>query len=698
MSRPAAQSLQSRWSEWSRSLWCCRGGEAHSVNSMGGRLSRKKRGYNVNDPKEGKTAAESTEDPGVKDEPENKDASKEQLQKPEAELPEEKSETEAPKMASETAAGKQTDLTPDVKIEEQAATDVPATDLAQTSDVQESITPTNLVKATEQPANQVEHQPATETEVETTPTPDNDLSAEVPNVAVSSEGKTQTGVTTCGPNEETQEKPVLDEMSMTEASEDPSTEKLSLGDHVATKIDSEPLENSYVDPEDTTEESGKVQKFCQEMSMQEPIESQDTSLQTTLKEKVESSILETKSESGVECVPPKETEIPKLPEITEETAIDIVLKSEMTRCADLEKNIVGPDTQDEIQEKIVSDSLHPTVQVAVKTEPTKHLVENSDHMQDGSGQGDSNIVFADQSQLVEESGNLSVDTSSAPESVTDVVPAESKDPMAECAPKTVGTPESATDIVLAESKHPVVAESAPETTPNTGKEVTETRCEQTPELISKQDHVEIALLKTSSELIPDIKLTVCTETLQEEKMEISTELTSKESTDENFVSDATDPHPLNEVLAEKQSISCSAEMSTDQVVKLDPMPETISSPNLESPTDVVNTEETSSTKTENGLSVDERSQNESTSKTKEDNLPEASIANGNPVDNGVKDHSKSTSQAEVNGQSETTKAEENQDSISNTTEFKSIEQVNTNQLAEESGNVKLDNQTLDSGL
>ncbi|XP_078066638.1 uncharacterized protein LOC144492461 [Mustelus asterias] len=713
MSRPAAQSLQSRWCEWSRSLCCCRGGEAHSVNGMGGRLSRKKRGYNVNDPKEGKTTAESPQDPEVKDDLENPDASKEQVKKPEVELPEEKPETEAPKAASDAA--KPADLaTPDVKTEEKAtvvpatdpvlvsdvqasvpATDpvqaldvqasVPATDPVQALDVQASVPATdpvlvldvqasvpatdpvlvldvpatdpvqasgvsaiNLVKATEQSPEPVEHHLVTET-VEFSSTPDTGSSADTPDVPELSEGKTQTVLAVC---EETQAKPVLDkEMGMT--SEHPSNETSSLGDHVATEIMKvEQLENSHLIPEDQDESE-----------VPEVIENQDNvSPQSTLKE-VESALQETSSESGVE-VPPKEIEIPRLP-ITVETPIDIVLKNEIASC---EKHVAGPDTRDEIQEKMVSETIHPTDQMVadVKIEPTEHSVKNSDHVQDSSVQEDSDKVLADQS-LAEGSGNLSVDTLRGT-SVTDVVPAQSKDAMAECPPEMVSTSVSAAEVVT--------AESTPETKSNT---VTETRCEQTPELISHQDSVKTPPLETSSEAIPDIKVTVYTEGLQEQ-IETGTEptkaSTGDESLPESFVSDS-EAHPPK----------------LDSTVEDSTVPGTASALTFgePSPTDVIKTEETSSMKTENGFSVDEQSQNEG------DKLPDASVVNGTPVDNG--DQSKK-SQVEVNSQSETIKAEENiQGSISDSAVgSKSIEQVNTNPPAMESGCVKLDNQTLDSEL
>ncbi|GCB61737.1 hypothetical protein scyTo_0011367 [Scyliorhinus torazame] len=613
---------------------------------MGGRLSRKKRGYNVNDPKESKTA-ESTEGPEVKDEPENQDASKEQVVKPEAELPEEKSETEAPKVTGETISGKQTDLvTPDVKtIPSVPVTDVvqtsgllegvPATVLVQASGPQERIVSKNLVNSiSEQPPNQVEHHP-----VESSHTPRIDLNADASDVTELNEQKTGP-VSVC---EETQAKPVL-EMSMT--SLDPSTETSSLGDHVATEImkGDEQLKNSHVSPEDTIGKPGEVS------------ESQDgVSPQSTLKEKIGSSTQATRSESGVECVPPKEMGISKLP-VSEETPTDIAVNNKM------EKNVVAPGTWDEIPEKVLSESICPIVQTItdVKTEPAEHCIEKSDHIQDRLVQEDTGKVFVDQSQLTEGSGNPSVDTSREA-TVTDVV-LLSKDPVAVCPPETVSTAESAIQIVT---------EFAPETSSNTRKALTETRCEPTPD-ISHQDDVEIPPLKTSSELIPDIKVTVYTEGLQE-TIEINTKLAKGSTGDETLVSD-TDPHSPN-------------------VGKL----ENTSEDHSPSRADAIQTEEPSSTKTENVFSVVDP--NGSTLQTGVANLPESSVANGAPVDNGVIDHSK-TSQVEVNGQSEMTKAEENiQDGISDpAARCKSIEPVNTNQPAKESGRLQLDNQTLDSGL
>uniref|UniRef100_UPI00398E90E9 serine-rich adhesin for platelets n=1 Tax=Pristiophorus japonicus TaxID=55135 RepID=UPI00398E90E9 len=675
---------------------------------MGGKLSRKKKGYNVNDPKESKTTAESTDNPEVKpDEPENQDAAKEQF-KITGELPEEKPETEAPKIASETPAEKQTDLAvADVKTEEKATADAPAVsvsaDLAHSSNVQESATSTNLVEATRPVPDQAEHCLVTEAEVQFNSTPGIDSSAEVLDVPVPSECETQTGVTPVrSSNGETQEKPALD--NVTEASKGPSMEESSLGDHAATKLveDGQQLEEtSCVNLEDIKVESGEVlekislEKFHDEMSVPESIASEEkVKVDCREKEKIESSIQEIRSESRVKCIPPEEVEIPKL---AEETPIDVVLKNEMASCADnLEKVTVGPDTLDEGEEKVVSESLHPTGQIVADVK-TEHSIEKSDIQENHKVELSEAL-----SQLLEGSGNLSVDTSKE---------------------DSCSAPKGVTDVVQAKSNGPLAAESAPETVgPNSEKEVTETRYEQTVDMINQDSIEEISLLKTSSELIPDIKLTVYTEALQEEKMVICTELPSKGSTDdqtlpeESIVPDAiSDPQPLNEVLAEKPSTSLvemvfETPVSSDQeMVKLDetledPVPESRSSPSIEgpSPTEVIKTEETCSTKTENGVFVDgEKNQSESTSKT-EDNISETSVANGTSVDE-VRGRSKSTSKTQANGRSEATIAEENlqadtsEELKSGPIECKTIEQVKTNQPLEESGCVSLDNTTVNSG-
>ncbi|XP_067853627.1 uncharacterized protein si:dkey-56m19.5 [Heptranchias perlo] len=706
MSCPTSHSVQSRLGGWTRSLCCCRGGEAQSVNSMGGRLSRKKRGYNVNDPKESKTTVESTENPEVKEEePENQDASKEQL-KTTGELSEEKPETEAPKIADETPAEKQTDLvTADVKTEAKPTADVPtlsgSTDsdnLDRSSDVQESVTSTSLVEATKAVPDQLLVIDDVPPEVQSSSTPDTGSRAEVIDVPVLSEVQSSV-IPDSGSNGETEDKSALDKGSVTEAPKDPSTEKSSLGDHAATQLveDEQLEENNCVSLEDIKVESDKVlvktsaEKFHDVMSEQESIVSQEkVSLESNLKE----------IEDPTQAM--KSGAIPKLAEIAEETPIDVVLKNEMAKCADLlEKDIVGPDTQDEGQK--VSEPLHPTVQIVadVKTEQSaEYSIEKADHMQDSSIQENGNVkVFEAHNQLLESSGNISVDTSSedscsAPKGVTDVVQAESI-PENVCHPKAE-------------------------------KEVTETKYEQTVELISHQESIEeISLLKTSSELIPDIKLTVYTEALQDEKIEMTAELPSKGSTDETLpksVPDTTaDPLPLKEVLAEKQLTSSELEevssvemvletkVSSDQeMVKLDetvedPVPESISSPNVgaPSPTEVIKTRKTSST---NGVFVDgETSQNESTSKTEEDSLSEIPVANGTSVDE-VRGQSESTSKAEVYDQIETAKAEEHLQAASSDElksdpiECKTTEQGNANQPLEESGCLKLDNQTLNSGL
>eukprot|EP00061_Rhincodon_typus_P016087 g44111.t1 len=608
---------------------------------MGGRLSRKRRGYNVNDPKESKSAAESTDQPEVKqDEPESKDVSKEQLKTPEAELPDQQPD-EAPKVTSETTEGNQTDST--VTIEGKAAIGAQDHEAVLSSEAQESATCTNSVKATEQPS-QEDHQ-TTKAEIESS------SSAEV-HVPVSSEETTLSGVVAVSsPNGEAQEKPVLPSKHVNEGPNLP-TEKLE-SDHAAPKImENNKQLNSSVSL-DVKVQSGQVPEGIAETSEQELTKTQDS-----LSEQAESSDLETKSEPGAENVP-HETETPKLSEITEETPIDLVLKNEVAKCADLQKNLSGPGTMDEVQEKMVSKSTRTAQVVAdLKT-------ENSDHLHDGSVQGVTNKVPEDQGQLLEGSGNLSVDTLRE-ESVTDLVPVELKGPETDPAPKAVSVPEKTTHVVT-QSPDPIMAECAPgtsppvtekviqlgspdataeecspETLPNADKEISETRLEQTPEM-SHQDRAEIALLNSSSEKIPAIKLTVYTEALQEEKIEMDTELMTKESPN-HFDTKDPDPDPQNEMLPEKQSTSCLVELISDQeVVKVGNTSDHPVSESQSSSLDVGEQSLTDQTKTEATVPTENVSVVGASSQIEKTSLDETPIANGTPLDTGVGDFSKSMS-------------------------------------------------------
>ncbi|GCC20900.1 hypothetical protein chiPu_0019470 [Chiloscyllium punctatum] len=706
MSRPGAHSLASGWSVWRSSLCCCRAPEPNADNdNMGGRLSRKKRGYNVNDPKDSKPATESTDQPEVKqDEPESRDVSKEQFKIPEAELPDQQPDG-APKTTGETTAGNQTDLTT-VTIESKAGIDPQDNEAVHSSEAQESATFTNSVKATEE-LSQEEH--LTKAEVESS-MPGIVSSAAV-HMPVPSEEKPSDMVAVCSPDGEAQEEPILDtEGSVTEVSNLP-TEGRFHSDHAAPKImEDSPQSPSSVSP-DAKVETGQVPEETAEMSMQELTKTQDSlSQQPAVKEPAESSDLEIKPEPGVENVP-HEDKTPKLSEITEETAIDVVLKNEMAKCADLEKNVLGPCSKDEVQEKLVSESILTTDQIVadLKTE----TVENSDNLQDGSAQGLTTELL-DQDKVLEGSGNLSVDTlkeNSVPESVTDLVPVDPKDSdtdhapentlhivtkspdsvVAECAPELI-TPVTGKEVIPARSPDSTAVECAPRASPNVEKEVSETKSEPIPEQ-SCQDSAEVDLLNSSSEKIPAIKLTVCAEASQEEKVEMDTELTTKESTN---VFDTTDSDPQNEVLPEKQSTSYSTELSLDpEIVEVGktselPVTESRGSPDLgeQGPTDMTKTE--AAVSTENGPVVDGViNQSEKTC------LGETPVPNGTPLDTEVGDFSKSISQVEVNGQNEP--AEEhlqgkNCDMKSDPTKCKSIEQVDGNRSLEEP------DQILDSGL
>ncbi|XP_048402144.1 uncharacterized protein si:dkey-56m19.5 [Stegostoma tigrinum] len=681
MSRPSSQSLQSRWAEWRSSLCCCRAPEPNADNnSMGGRLSRKRRGYNVNDPKESKSAAEST------DQPESKDVSKEQFKTPEAELPVQQPD-EAPKI-TETTAGNQIDTT--VTTEGKAANDAQDHEAALSSEA----TCTNSVKATEQPS-QEGHQ-TTKAEIESSSTACISSSAEV-NVPVSSEEVPLNVAAVSSPNEEAQEKPVLPSKHESEGLNLP-TDKQESG-HAAPKITEDNKQ-----PKSGVNLDAEVQSSQASEGIAETSEQELTKTQGSLSEQAESSTLETKSEPGAENVP-HETETPKFSEITEETLIDLVLKNEMAKCADIQKNLSGPGSMDEVQDKMVSESTH-TIQVVADLTET---AENSDQSQDGSGQGVTNKVPEDQGQLLGSSGNLSVDTLRE-ESVTDSVPVELKDPeidpvpnivsvpeathvvtqspdpvMAECAP---GTPPPVTEVIPAGSPDPT-AECSPETLPHPKKELSETRLEQTLEM-SHQDSAEIALLNSSSEKIPAIKLTVYTEALQEEKIEMDTEPMTKESLN-HF--DTNDPDPQNEVLPEIQSTSCSAELISEQEIvnvgntSEHPVPESQSSSDVgeQSLADLTKTEATVSTEPEN-VSVDAAS-----SQTEKTSL-ETPIANGTPLDARVEDSSKSMSK--INGQDATAEdslQDKNCDMQREPTKHKSIEQADRNRSLEES------DQTLDSG-
>ncbi|XP_051884390.1 uncharacterized protein si:dkey-56m19.5 [Pristis pectinata] len=664
MSRPGAQSLPRRLGDRTSSLCCCRRDPEQEVNSMGGRLGRKRRGYNVSEPKENRTAAESTENPEVKQiEPENKVSSKDQFKT----IGEQQPASEAPKQADERPGERETALvTVDVETAEinNVAVVSTSTELPHGSQMQENVISAGLVEAAKQLPDQAEQCPLPEAGVQSSAIPEIGSAAEVPDVAVPSEPQTKE-VPENGSNGETLKSDLDTGKSVPEIPEDPSPEKSSLGDQTVTNLD-EQLEvypcgnlNVQVDPGKILE---GVSGETLHAAMSLPV-SHEAPLQPTLKE-IETSVQETRSESPVKCDFSKEDEEPKLAAIIEETPIDVVLKNEVALCADLEKDVTEPDTKDEAQ-GVVGEPLHSTTQV------TPDSGEPSDCVQDNSACGSSNAAETeDHSQSLEGSGNASVDSCS----VTDTVQVDL-----------------------------VAAESVPENTCPSIEKLTETSHEQTVELIGCQDSIEeISLLKTNSELIPDIKLTVYGEGLQEEEEKDDTQ---PAPVDETIALDTnTDPQPPNEVLDENQSTLRSAEVglemhkSSDQeIVKLetsgDPAPECGSSGPIEEVLAKVNTEETSSTENSTAF-VDAGKPTESiTSKTEDDNHPESSVTNGTTPDGELRNQSK----VEVIGQITTAEVEEDLQAsssepiISNTTE-----QVIENLPAEESC-LALDNQTLNSG-
>ncbi|XP_072926538.1 uncharacterized protein [Hemitrygon akajei] len=660
---------------------------------MGGRLGRKRRGYNVSEPAESRTAAESTDNPEVKQvEPKNKAVSKDQV-KTTGEPPEQTA-SEAPKQADEGAGEKQAALiTTDVEAAEISEVAVVSTsELPHGSEVQGEVNSSGLVEAEKQLPDQTAHYPLPAAGEPTNATVETDLTAEV------SEN---------GSNVETL-KPDLE--LGTSVTEDISTEKSNLGDQAVTSLD-EQLEESCGNL-DVEADLGKVLKGVSEDASYTAVSSSVN--HEAPSQETEMSVQETQLESPVKCDSSKEDEEPKLTAITEETPIDVVLKNEVAMFAVMEKDVIEPNTGEEIQ-GADNEPLHST------TQATTDFGQPPDCAQDNSTSGGSCVAeIEDHGLSLKESESPSVDLSQVHSgSVTD---AGQADPVtAESAPEdncpstenvtetsheqtveVIGCQDSmkTQSVIDAGQPDPVTTKSAPEDNSTNMENVTETSCEQSVEPIGCQDSVEeISLLKTSSELIPDIKLTVCGEGLQEEELKDDTQPVPVDETVENIDQDANiDPQAPNDVQDENQSALDSTEItlemhnpSDQKIEKLetsgDPTPESQSSALVEEVSVEVNTEEINSTEN----CTDGKLTESITSKV-EDDHPETPVPNGTTSDGELKNQN----QVEVTGQNITAEVEENVHvSGLEPIASKTTEQMIEN-LSQESC-LALNNETLNSG-
>ncbi|XP_062923589.1 daf-12-interacting protein 1 [Mobula hypostoma] len=707
---------------------------------MGGRLGRKRRGYNVSEPAESRTAAESTNNPEVKQvEPKNKAVSKDQG-KTTGEPPEQQSASEAPKQADEGAGEKQAAL---------IATDVEAAEINEVavastsepphgSEVQGDVNSSGLVEAEKQLPDQTAHYPSPEAGEPSSATAVTDLAAEVPE---------------SGSNAETL-KPDL-ELGRSVA-EDISTEKSSLGDQAVTSLD-EQLEESCGNL-DVEADPGKVLKGVSEDASHTAVSSSVN--HEAPSQETEMSVQERQLESQVKCDSSKEDEEPKLTAITEETPIDVVLKNEVAMFAVMEKDVTEPNTGEEVQ-GAVNEPLHSTTQATTdigqapacaqhsSTSGGSCVAEIEDHgislkesespsvdlsqvdfsSVTDAGQADpviaesapedncpstENVTETSHEQTAEPMGcqdsveahsvicagqpdpttteSVPEDNSTSTENVTETSHEQTAEPM--------GCQDSveAHSVICAGQPDPTTTESVPEDNSTSTENVTETSHEQSVEPIGCQDSVEeISLLKTSSELIPDIKLTVCGEGLQEEEVKDDIQPVPVDETVECIDQDANiDLQAPNEVQDENQSALDSTEITRemhnpDQKIEEvetsgDPTPESQSS-TLKEVLAEVNTEEINSTEN----STDGKLTESVTSKV-EDDHPETPVPNGTTSDRELKNQS----QVEVTGQDITAEAEENvQVSGLAPIASKTTERVIEN-LSQESC-LALNNETLNSG-
>lgn len=626
---------------------------------MGGRLGRKRRGYNVSEPKENKSATESTEKPEVKhNEPENKGASKDQF-KASSEL---QAGGEALKKVDEKPGEKQTTLvTADVEATERgvnAEVGSASTELAQGSETQENVTPASLVETTKEMPDQEEHCRSTEADVKSNAVPETGSVDEVPDESMSSKTEPETKEL---PGGETLKSNLDAGEGVTNIVKDPSTGKSSLDEQAAPILD-EHLEGNSSGNLSVQADADKIVEVVSaevlHTAMSLPV-SHETPLAPAPKE-MESSIQETLPESPIKCDFSKEDEEPNLGAIIEETPIDVVLKDEVALCADLEKDVTKPSTQDETWGEVIEQQ-NSTAQNTPKSG------EQSDCVQDNLALADSNVAeFEDHGQSLKGSGNVAVDMAQ----------------MDSC---------GVTDAVQAD---PLVGESGPENT-CLGTEMTETNYEQTVEPVSCQDSIEISLLKTNSELIPDIKLTVYGEGLQEEEIKSDAQLAfGDEAVDANI-----NPQPPDEVLEENESLLHSVEVAPEnrecldqEIIKLetseDPAPENPA--HLEDVSTKVTAEKNSSTENSTVFGDGGKLNESITSKT-EDDHPEISVINGTTLEGELRNHSTVDDGQSITGEVESLQASSLEPIVS-----KGIEKVIEN-LSPEESYLDSDNQTLHSG-
>ncbi|XP_078257858.1 uncharacterized protein LOC144594829 [Rhinoraja longicauda] len=631
---------------------------------MGGRLGRKRRGYNVSEPKENKSSTESTEKPEVKhNEPENKGAAKDQF-KATSEL---QPGGEAPKKVDEEPGEKQTTLvTADVEVTERSVNAVvgsASTELARGSETQENVTPASLVEITKQMPDQEEHCASTEADVRSNAVPETGSADEVPDESMSSKTEPETNEI---PDGETLKSNLDAGETLTNIAKDPSTGKLSLDEQVALNLD-EHLEGNLSGNLGVQADADKVLEgvSAEVLHTATPLPVNHEAPLVPAPKEMETSIPETQPESPVKCDFSKEDEEPKLGAIIEETPIDVVLKNEVALCADLEKDVTKPSTQDKAWGKVVEQQ-NSTTQI------TPDSGEQSDCVQDILALEDSKVAeLEDHSQSLKGSGNVAVDMAQVDScGVTDAVQAD-----------------------------PFAGESGPENT-CLSTEMTETNYEQTVEPVSCQDSIEISLLKTNSELIPDIKLTVYGEGLQEEEVKSDAQLAFVDEAVENIVQDTNvNPQPPNEVLEENGSLLHSVEVapenresSDEEMIKLetsrDPAPENPT--HLEDVSTKVIAEKTSSTENST-VFVGGGKLNESITSKIEDDYPEISVTNGTTLDGEQRNQGTVEDGQSITGEVESLQTSSLEPIVSKTIE-KVIENLSPEESCLDSGN-----QTLHSG-
>ncbi|XP_042196248.1 titin-like [Callorhinchus milii] len=609
---------------------------------MGGKLSIKK-GCGAGDSKKNKATAEAADNPDVKQSDQPKEDSP-QTQPKAADSPAENASENEKSAAGEKSA----DLVVlDSKTEKPIA-DVTASqprdvqDLASGSDVQEKSNSANVVVPEEKNSDASTEEP----ESSTAPA----LRAEVQETSIEIQvaSVTKEAVQTSSAASVIPATPVK-ETTVAEISAD---QKPSLSSPTATHPieDANNMENVHPEKDSFANLETKV-KDCEETpnSGQRDVisesklfgEQENMSLETTDKET--GSSFTQGLEPEVQCViTDKGAEIPTL-DMAEETPIDLVLKNEMAKCPDLlEKNVIEtPQTPAEAPEKVESEPAH-SVQVVAPDVKTQQSPEHPKELADV--QGSTGNVTIPEDQLPEGSVESKEDCGQTRKDVAEPIQEDklSSDPVMAEPTQTVSSPKAEELISIPTHDHTVTKTVLPDST------------------------AEISLLKTSSELIPDIKLTVYTEVFEEEKVESHYEEPShKVPTPEEIPPKAvnagsdmkTDSNPLNEAIVEPESVGSEAivqegktdaqetKESFDQLATKSELTDpSCAGPEPSSPRQLVNSteehKETNSATTDNGVTLDseEKGEKESTSETV--NVQETSIVNGTSADSGKNDAGK----------------------------------------------------------